>query len=135
MGVVGDTGVFVHWERRGRSIDQRLMQLDRPAFISVVTASELLVGVHREDSPTRREARSQFVEALLSQFPILQVNLLAARYHAALSTELSQKGTPMGYHDTWIAAIALSLGYAVMTTNEREFTRVPNLEVIPITTK
>ena len=61
-----DTGVFVRWERRGQSIDQRLFQLDRPAYISVVTASELLVGVHRADSPTRRETRSRFVEALLA---------------------------------------------------------------------
>jgi predicted nucleic acid-binding protein len=71
MGVVIDTGVFIHWERRGGAIDRRLMQMDRPAFISVVTASELLVGVHRAVSPTRRETRSRFVEALLGQFPIL----------------------------------------------------------------
>lgn len=134
MGVVVDTGVFVHWERRGPSIDKGLMQLDRAAFMSVITASELLIGVHRADSPVRREKRYRFVEALLSQFPILQVNLAAARHHAALSTELSQKGTPIGYHDAWIAATALSFGYAVMTTNDREFARVPNLEVIPITT-
>lgn len=134
MGIVVDTGVFVRWERRGQNIDQRLLQLDRPAYISVVTASELLVGVHRADSPTRRETRSRFVETLLANFPILQVNLLVARHHAALSTELAQKGTPIGYQDAWIAATAQSLGFAVMTTNEREFARVPDLEVIPIAT-
>lgn len=134
MGIVVDTGVFVHWERRGQSIDQHLLQLDRPGYISVVTASELLVGVHRADTPTRRETRSRFVEALLANFPILQVNLLVARHHAALSTKLAQKGTPIGYQDAWIAATALSLGYAIMTTNEREFLRVSDLEVIPITT-
>ena len=134
MGIVVDTGVFVHWERRGRGIDQRLLQLDRPAYVSVITASELLVGVHRADSPTRRETRSRFVEALLASFPILHVNLLVARHHAALSTELAQKGTPIGYQDGWIAATALSLGYAVMTTNERDFARVPDLEVITIAT-
>lgn len=118
MGIVVDTGVFVRWERRGPNIDQRLLQLDRPAYISVVTVSELLVGVHRADSPTRRETRSRFVEALLANFPILQVTLLVARHHAALSTELAQQGTPIGYQDAWIAATALSLGYAIMTTNE-----------------
>lgn len=134
MGVVVDTGVFVHWERRTPSTAKVLNQLEVPAFISVVTASELLVGVHRADSPTRREIRSRFVETLLTQFAILQVTLDVARQHAALSTELSQRGTPIGYHDAWIAATALSYGYAVMTMNVREFSRVPDLEVIAITT-
>lgn len=134
MGVVVDTGVFVHWERRTPSTAKVLNQREVPAFISVVTASELLVGVHRADSPTRREIRSRFVETLLTQFAILQVTLDVARQHAALSTELSQRGTPIGYHDAWIAATALSYGYAVMTMNVREFSRVPDLEVIAITT-
>lgn len=134
MGVVVDTGVFVHWERRTPSTAKVLNQREVPAFISVVTASELLVGVHRADSPTRREIRSRFVETLLTQFAILQVTLDVARQHAALSTELSQRGTPIGYHDAWIAATALSYGYAVMTMNVREFPRVPDLEVIAITT-
>ncbi len=71
MGVVVDTGVFVHWERRTPSTAKVLNQREVPAFISVVTASELLVGVHRADSPTRREIRSRFVETLLTQFAIL----------------------------------------------------------------
>ena len=132
MGVVIDTGVFVHWERRRRAIDQHLVKFDRPAFFSVVTASELLVGVHRADTPTRRRGRSQFVEAILIHLPIPQVSLTIARQHAELSAELSQSGTRIGYHDSWIAATALGFGYAVMTTNDREFSRVPGLEVLSI---
>jgi len=82
----------------------------------------------------RRNARSHFVEALLRQFPILGIDLSVARIHAALAAELTKKGTTIGYHDLWIAATALSLGYAVMTTNAREFSRIQNLEVIPIET-
>lgn len=110
MGVVVDTGVFVHWERRAPSTAAGMNQLDVPAFLSVVTASELLVGVHRAASRTKREIRSRFVEALLARFPILPVTLDIARQHAALSTELSQRGSPIGYHDAWIAATALSYG-------------------------
>jgi predicted nucleic acid-binding protein len=93
MGVVIDTGVFVHWERRRRAIDQHLVKFDRPAFISVVTASELLVGVHRADTPTRRKARSQFVEAILSHLPIRQVSLTIARQHAELSADWASEGS------------------------------------------
>jgi len=82
----------------------------------------------------RRNARSLFVEALLRQFPILGIELPVARIHAKLSADLMQKGTAIGYHDLWIAATAMSYGYAVMTTNAKEFARIPNLEVIIIET-
>lgn len=134
MGVVIDTGLFVHWERRAPSATRDMSQLDVPAFISVVTASELLVGVHRASTPTRRESRSRFVEALLAQFAILPVTLDIARQHAAVAAELSQKGTPIGYHDAWIAATALNHGFALMTMNASEFSRVPDLKVIAIAT-
>ncbi len=132
MGIVVDTGVFILWERRGHSVESRLSQLDRPGFISVASASELLVGVHRANTLERRNARSLFVEALLRQFPILEIELPVARIHADLSADLTQKGTTIGYHDLWIAATAMNYGYSVMTTNAREFSRIPNLEVIPI---
>lgn len=134
MGIVIDTGVFVQWERRGRFVEASMSELDRPGFISVVTASELLVGVHRADSVARRDSRSRFVEAILSRFPILWIELPVARHHAALSVELSKNGTPIGYHDLWIAATALSHGYGIMTTNAREFSRIEGLEVLAIET-
>jgi predicted nucleic acid-binding protein len=134
MGVVVDTGVFVLWERRGHSVEKRLSEIDRPGFISVASASELLVGVHEADSLPRRDTRSRFVEAILLQFPVLEIDLNVARIHAQLSSELTQKGTTIGYQDLWIAATALNHAYAVMTTNAREFSRIQNLEVIPIET-
>jgi predicted nucleic acid-binding protein len=134
MGVVVDTSVFISWERRGRSVESRLSEIDRLGFISVATASELLVGVHRADSPTRRDARSKFVEAILIHFPILAIELPVARIHAALVADLAQKGLTIGYQDLWIAATAMNYGYAVMTTNAREYSRIESLEVIPIDT-
>ncbi len=134
MGVVVDTGVFILWERRRGSIEEMLIELDRPAFISVATASEMLVGVHRADSDIRREKRSIFVEAILTQFPILGIELPVARIHAELSAELKQMGTSIGYQALWIAATARKHGYAVMTTNLGEFSRVAGLEIIHVET-
>jgi predicted nucleic acid-binding protein len=44
MAVLIDTSVLVDAERRGRSLDQAIGDQDRA--ISVITASELLHGVH-----------------------------------------------------------------------------------------
>ncbi len=134
MGIVVDTGVFIQWERQGKLIEKQLAELEQTGHIAVVTASELLVGVLRANTESRRENRSRFVEAILTRFSILEIDLSVARKHAALQATLSQNGTTIGYQDLWIAATAIALGHSIMTTNEREFARIPNLEVIPIKT-
>ncbi len=45
MGIVVDTGVFIQLERQGKLLENQLAELEQPGHISVVTASELLVGV------------------------------------------------------------------------------------------
>lgn len=128
MGLVLDTGVFIRAERGG-SLDFSPWADYGDAFISAITVSELLVGVHRADSDARRIRRSAFVEAILTQLPVLDFTAEVARVHAGLFAALSQQGQMIGAHDLIIAATALSHGCAVLTTNA-EFTRVPGLEVL-----
>jgi len=132
MGIVVDTGVFIQWERRGKLLDQQLAELALPGYIAIITASELLVGVYRADTESRREKRSQFVEAILTRFSILEIDLSIARKHAELQALLSQHGATIGYQDLWIAATAVTYSHAIMTTNQREFARIPNLEIISV---
>jgi tRNA(fMet)-specific endonuclease VapC len=42
---------------------------------------------------------------------------------------LEGKGTPIGAYDLMIAAQANSLGVILVTNNEREFRRIPELEI------
>lgn len=72
MGIVVDTGVFIQWERQGKLLERQLAEMEQPGHIAVITASELLVGVHRANTESRRENRSQFVEAILTRFSICQ---------------------------------------------------------------
>jgi len=58
MGVVIDTGVFILWERSGRTLDFNQWGGLGNAQISAITASELLMGVHRANGPQRRMDRS-----------------------------------------------------------------------------
>ena len=69
MGLIIDTNVFVQWERSGHSIDFSRWQNHGEAAISVMTASELLVGVHRADTEARRQRRSAFGEAFSRDYP------------------------------------------------------------------
>jgi predicted nucleic acid-binding protein len=134
MGLIIDTGVFVRWERSGREIDFSPWADHGEAAISVVTASELLVGVHRADSEARRDRRSAFVESVLAQIPIRNFTLEVARVHAELFATLSRSGQMIGAHDLMIAATARHDDCVVLTMNVTEFERVPGLRVIGLPT-
>lgn len=101
---------------------------DAPFFLSVITVSELLHGVHRAQDRTQRARRSVFVEAIIERFPRLPIDLPTARIHAEVWSDLARHGTPVGPHDLWIAATALAHGLTLATLNVREFARVPGLE-------
>jgi predicted nucleic acid-binding protein len=97
--------------------------------LSAVTAAELLHGVHRAENEVRRQRRSDFSENIFSTLPVIDYTLDVARQHARLWAELQSRGEIIGPHDLIIAATCLSLGYGVLTANQREFQRVPGLVV------
>ena len=130
MGVVIDTGVFIRWEREGGIIDfSRWSSFGEPC-ISVITESELKVGIHRANTDGRRASRSLFVATVLSNVVVLPIDSRVAGIHAEIVATLSQNGTTIGPHDNWIAATALKYDYDLLTTNVAGFSRVPNLRVI-----
>ena len=130
MGLIIDSGVFIQWERSGRVVDFSQWSNHGDAAISVVTVSELLVGVHRADSPKRRESRSLFVEGILATVPVLSISPDIAREHARLFAALMSNGIVVGAHDLWIGATALMVDSEVLTSNPREFNRIPGLRVV-----
>jgi tRNA(fMet)-specific endonuclease VapC len=130
MAVLVDSSVLVDAERRGLSLKQAIGEQDRA--ISVITASELLLGVRRAGNRANRTRRAAFVEQLLAVIEPLPITLAVARVHAEIWAELQGEGNMIGAHDLWIAATAISHGMDVATANAREFERVPGLGVIPV---
>ena len=59
----------------------------------------------------------------------IPVDLATARAHARLWAHLASEGRIIGPHDLWLAAVAISRGYTVVTANLRELERVPGLVV------
>ncbi len=130
MGVLIDTNLLIEYERDRLNLEPYLVRREQEEFfLSVITASELLHGVHRATNPQIRMKRSAFVEALLERFPLLPIDLATARVHAQVWAELAGGGKLIGPNDLWIAATALARGLALITANVREFDRVPGLVV------
>lgn len=130
MAVLIDTSILIDTERRGDALDRAVGDDDRA--ISVITASELLHGVHRADDESVRVRRQVFVEHVLAALDPLPITTKVARSHARLWSHLERAGTLIGGHDMWIAATALANGMAVATGNARDFERVPGLAVVSL---
>ena len=130
MGLILDTSVLIRHERKRRSGEFEQFTAHGDAYISAITVSELLVGVNLADSEDRRTRRLTFVEGLFTILPVLDFTFETARIHADIYASLRQRGELIGAHDLIIAATALQHGYSLLTSNEREFSRVPGLQVL-----
>ncbi|HYM54470.1 MAG TPA: PIN domain-containing protein [Solirubrobacteraceae bacterium] len=125
-----DTSVLVVAERGGGALGR--VPEDAEHSISVVTASELLHGVHRAVDGARRTQRRAFVEHVLAELEMLPATMEVARVHAEIWAQLEARGEVIGAHDLWIAATALAHGMRIATANAREFERVPGLDVLAV---
>jgi tRNA(fMet)-specific endonuclease VapC len=130
MGLIFDSSVLIYLERNLQQVEKIISgREDEPYGISVITVSELLHGVHRADSERRRLQREAFVEKVIELFPIYPFDLNAARIYARIWANSVRKGTRIGSHDLMIGAICISLGFSVITSDLRDFERIPGLKV------
>ncbi|MCB1086340.1 MAG: PIN domain-containing protein [Verrucomicrobiae bacterium] len=133
MGLVLDTSILIGAER-GRFDLVAFLEKEAaavPVFLTAMTASELLHGVHRAEG-ARRLRRENFVEDLLADMVILPFDLSAAREHARLWADLESRGNLVGPHDLIIAAICVSQGHKIATLNIGEFNRIPGLNLADV---
>jgi predicted nucleic acid-binding protein len=125
-----DTNVFIRFEKTRQPIDLSSWDASAAIFVSAITVSELLIGVHRADTEERRARRSLFVEAVISSIDVLEFDLDSARLHAEIYAALAQTGQLIGAHDLLIAAIARRHNLSILTDDVAEFSRVPGLHVV-----
>jgi tRNA(fMet)-specific endonuclease VapC len=130
VGLIVDINVFILFERHSEAVDLSPWEPSEEVFISAVTVSELLMGVHRADNETRRNRRSAFVEAIIAGISALAFTGEIARLHADIVADLTRRGQLIGAHDLIIAATARHHGLSLLTDNVEEFSRVPGLHVI-----
>jgi tRNA(fMet)-specific endonuclease VapC len=130
MGLIFDSSALIFLERNLQNIERIISEREEePYGISVITVSELLHGVHRADSEKRRLEREAFVEKVIELFPAYPFDLNAARIHAKIWANLAKKAVAIGAHDLMIGATCISLGFSVVTSDVRDFERIPGLKI------
>ena len=123
-----DTDICIALIRsRSPLIAERLRQQEvGTVALSAITVAELAYGAGKSSRPAEnRRALDQF----LHPFVIAPFDLAATAAYGRLRADLERRGTPIGPLDCLIAAHALSLGHTLVTANEREFGRIPDLTI------
>lgn len=123
-----DTNICIYIRRRRPpAVLARFRQLQPgEAALSVITYGELAYGA--EKSQFREHARGQLAE-LAGLLPILGLPSRAGQFYGSIRAALAAEGGMIGNNDLWIAAHAQAAGLILVTNNEREFRRVPGLEI------
>lgn len=105
------------------------LQALRPADVGVpaIVEYELRYGLLRLP-PEAATPRLAALAQLLQPMQRLAFDSECAAQAARIRAELEAKGTPIGPHDTLIAATALRHQATLVTRNVREFSRVPGLQ-------
>ena len=94
--------------------------------ISTITLSELEYGIVKSQAPGKnRLALIEFIAPL----KIYNYDDMAAKNYGEIRAYLEKIGKTIGPLDMLIAAHVRSLGYILVTNNEKKFINVPNLKV------
>ena len=123
-----DTNICTYIQREKPAEVLARFQTLKPgdAAISVITWGELLYGAEKSQQRIRT---IELLEEFSSLVPVLPMPEHAGQTYGAIRASLESKGKPIGNNDLWIAAHAKTAALIIVTNNEREFSRVPGLEV------
>lgn len=121
-----DTNIISDLVRNPRGkVAQRIQKIgEAKVCTSIIVAAELRYGAAKKDSPTL----SAQLEAILSTLEILPFKAPADKAYGVIRTRLEKSGRPIGGNDLLIASQAVSSDLTLVSDNEREFSRVENLQ-------
>lgn len=94
--------------------------------MSVVTYGELSFGSQKSSKPA---AALRKLGVLTEAIPVIGLEPQASEHYGRLRFDLQRRGLPIGPNDLWIAAHCLQLGLTLVTNNESEFRRIPDLTI------
>jgi tRNA(fMet)-specific endonuclease VapC len=128
-----DTTVWIDLLRTNSPSIRRKLSAHSKSVIglSIITACELQYGLERRAAkhPHLRAKEQHLLSAILAPFDVFSIDHAVVEIYGRVRTALENSGTAIGALDTFIAAQALTLGATLVTSNTKEFARVPGLQI------
>jgi len=123
-----DTNTLIYFFKGiGKVADNLLAVSPKDIGIPAVVLYELEYGIARSTSPRKRTKQ---LEELCALVEVLNFGSEAAKASAMIRAALEKKGTPIGPYDVMIAGTAVSKQGILVTSNTKEFRRIPKLQLI-----
>ncbi len=128
MGYLLDTCVISDFVKGEKNTLKRLKSTSPvEIFISSLTMMEVKYGL--AINPQRAVKIQLVIETFLSSITILPFGVSEAELIAKIRSMLKAAGTPIAAYDVLIAATALTHNHIIVTSNLKEFQRVPSLQI------
>jgi tRNA(fMet)-specific endonuclease VapC len=93
--------------------------------LSSISIMEIYYGLKR--NPEKSRIIKSILEDFLESIQIVHFSDQDAMNAAEIRAELTKKGTPIGPYDLLLAGSALNNNLTIVTSNIKEFSRVPHL--------
>ncbi|MBM9499825.1 type II toxin-antitoxin system VapC family toxin [Leptospira sp. 201903071] len=122
-----DTNICIYFLKgKSENIEKNIRKLNpnRIKIPSIVKAELLLGALKSNDKKKNREV----VLSFLDPFEIIGFNDIESEIYAEVRSDLELQGISIGPNDLVIASVVLSSNGILVTNNEKEFKRVPNLK-------
>ncbi|TGK24958.1 type II toxin-antitoxin system tRNA(fMet)-specific endonuclease VapC [Leptospira stimsonii] len=123
-----DTNICIYFLKgKSENIERNIRKLNpnRIKIPSIVKAELLLGALKSNDKKKNRDV----VLSFLDPFEIIGFNDIESEIYAEVRSDLELQGIPIGPNDLVIASIVLSSNGILITNNEKEFKRIPNLKL------
>ncbi len=129
MKLMLDTNICIYIinQRPGTVLKRFLEYKVGDIGLSAITLSELRYGAGKSRYRAKNTAA---LDEFIIPLEVIPFDEAAALAYGDLRAALETAGTPIGAMDLLIAAHAVSMGVTLVTSNVREFRRVPMLHVV-----
>jgi tRNA(fMet)-specific endonuclease VapC len=122
-----DTDTCIYALKQNPTVLKHLLAHSREDIaVSVITEAELRTGAAKSTSAAKT---LRLVKNFLRPLGIVEFTSNDAASYAEVRAKLERGGTPIGPLDTLIAAQAVARKLALVSNNEREFSRVAGLRI------
>jgi predicted nucleic acid-binding protein len=100
--------------------------------LCALSVAEIGHGIYRADSDVLRNQRRAFLDELKATVPVHAITATTAELIAQIGGESAAKGVNLPLADLIIGASAIELGFAVASSNLRDFRRIPGLHLVQV---
>jgi tRNA(fMet)-specific endonuclease VapC len=127
-----DTDILIDFLRNRPEVVAFVTQMEQKKArlaTTAINAFELYYGAHK----SKQAAHTlQATKILLDRLVLFPLTPRSAQRAGHIYAQLESEGQPIGLRDTFIAAIALTRKYTLVTRNTEHFKKVKGLTIITI---